>query len=213
MKKVWFCIIGIALFSGLVYSAPGDITPTQKSFTRYSSSFGVMSAAKKNATLTFTGNVETDPVTKTINIPFQNMTSGITTATQWTPVLTFDTPGNLSVAYSYRYGWYVRHHNIVTATFMISASTFTHTTASGKLKITGLPYSAANVTGAFAGPLQWGGITKSGYTDIICRIEPNGSTISFIGSGSGVDPSFVATGDVPTGGNVGVFGTITYFTP
>lgn len=59
----------------------------------------------------------------------------------FTPTLTYATPGNLVVAYSFRTGTYVKIGKQVTANILISTSTYTHTTASGNLQITGLPFS------------------------------------------------------------------------
>lgn len=67
----------------------------------------------------------------------------------WTPVVTFATPGNVNVAYATRVGTYTKVGNLVTVGFIISTSTFTHTTASGFWLITGLPFtSLVNTVGA-----------------------------------------------------------------
>jgi hypothetical protein len=119
----------------------------------------------------------------------------------WTPVLTFATPGNLSVAYSVQVGVYARTGNAFFIDAELVTSTFTHTTASGVLRVTGLPFTSA-AAGSFRLALQWGGITKATYTDVV-GVVSNGTTIvQFQASGSGVAPSNVTAADMPTGGSV-----------
>lgn len=119
----------------------------------------------------------------------------------WTPVLTFVTPGNLSVTYSTRVGTYHKIGKLVTAFCSVTLSAFTHTTASGNLRITGLPFASENVAGRIAvGAVRWAGITKANYTDIVAQIEPNDSVVEFVASGSAQGGSFVGAADMPTGG-------------
>lgn len=77
----------------------------------------------------------------------------------WTPTLTFAVPGDLSVAYTTRAGWYWRLGNIFYVQAQIETSTWTWTTASGSLKVTGFPgYSyLANIS--FPWPALLGGAT------------------------------------------------------
>ncbi len=130
----------------------------------------------------------------------------------WTPTLTFATPGNVSVAYTAQVGYYQRVGNLITANCNIVTSAFTHTTASGELKITGLPYTAADYTEYHnIGTCVWSGITKATYTQITPRIRPNEAFISFLASGSGVAASQVTANNMPTGGDVILRVAITYF--
>jgi len=130
----------------------------------------------------------------------------------WTPVLTFATPGNLNVVYSVQVGRYIKIGRMVTLVGQVTTSTFTHTTASGDCNITGAPFAAVNVTDINAtGPLTWGGITKASYTNAVIRIVANTSVLSVAMSGSGQGVSIVGTGDMPTGGTVGLGFTLTYF--
>ena len=119
----------------------------------------------------------------------------------WTPVLTFATPGDLAVVYSVQVGAYARAGNAFFIDAEIETSTFTHTTASGVLRVTGLPFTAAS-TGAFRCALQWGGITKAGYTDIVGVVGAGFTSLTFQASGSGVAPSNVTAANMPTGGSV-----------
>lgn len=129
----------------------------------------------------------------------------------WTPVLTFDTPGNVAVAYSTQYGRYQRTGNMVTITFNIITSSFTHTTASGNLKITGLPYTSRGTAGNIVmGALRWVGITVANPD--INAFLPNGANFVNLGSSvSGGGGATITTAHVPTGGSVTLIGSLTYF--
>lgn len=129
----------------------------------------------------------------------------------WTPTLTFATPGNLTVVYSLRVGSYERAGNLVFLNWKITTTTFTHTTASGSLFITGVPLNAVNISDFEAfGQGYFQGITKANYTQITPVIGANGSTLSFIGSGSGQSIAVIGAGDMPTGGTVRLNGSMVY---
>lgn len=129
----------------------------------------------------------------------------------WTPVLTFDTPGNLSVAYTTQLGWYQKVGDTVNLWWNVVTSTFTHTTASGNLKITGNPFIAIG-TASFLqyGLVNWQGITKAGYTQVNPRILVSDTQIYFVASGSASAVSNIAFGDTPTGGTVILRGHISF---
>ncbi len=128
----------------------------------------------------------------------------------WTPVATFATAGDLSVVYSTQVGNYIKIGNMVTVQFFIITSTFTHTTASGNFNITGLPFASENITSQdFVGALRWTA-TKANYTDIVVRISPNVSLLTFGASGSGQATASVGSGDMPSAANLNLIGTITY---
>lgn len=131
--------------------------------------------------------------------------------TPWTPVLTFATPGNLNVVYSSQVGTCTKVGRLVTVTFDITTSTFTHTTASGSLNVTGLPFTPQILTGYFAtAAVQFAGVTKTNYTSISAQVGSNSTNMSFNASGSGQALSAVAFGDMPTGGTVTIRGTLQY---
>lgn len=127
----------------------------------------------------------------------------------WAPVLTFATPGNLAVTYVSTAGEYTKIGNVVTLRFQVVTSAFTHTTASGILKLTGLPFASG---GAFAaiGTGTWAGITKAGYTHVVPAIAGGTSEIKLTACGSGVGASDVDAGNTPTGGTISLRGEITY---
>lgn len=128
----------------------------------------------------------------------------------WTPVLTFTTPGDLSVAYTTQLGAFTRNGDTVTIDFRIQTSTFTHTTASGAVRITGLPYESANTGINRFGALSWRRITKANYTDVNAYVANNSSVILLKAMGSGQSESDVSAADMPTAGTVVLEGSITY---
>lgn len=65
----------------------------------------------------------------------------------WTPTLTCTTPGNLSVSYTTRVGKLTRVGRFVVASINVVTSSFTWTTASGSIGITGLPSYTSLATG------------------------------------------------------------------
>jgi hypothetical protein len=131
----------------------------------------------------------------------------------WTPVLTFATPGNLAVTYTNQVGRYVRHRELVTIFGTIVTASFTHTTASGDLQVTGIPYPHQGGASGFmsVGAVIWGGITKANYTQVNARIAAAlPSIVDFNASGSGVAAGNVLAANMPTGGTVVLIFTITY---
>ena len=134
----------------------------------------------------------------------------------WTPAITFGTPGDLSVAYQIQSGKGIIDGDLVFAQFHIQTSSFTHTTASGRLWITGFQKKALILINNFAptGGLNfWQGITKANYTQLCVEMFKDGSLpIAYVNaSGSGRAATSVNAADVPTGGTVLLVGSITYF--
>lgn len=133
----------------------------------------------------------------------------------WTPVLTFATAGDLAVTYAAQVGSYMKINALVIVTVNIQTSAFTHTTASGNLHVTGLPFTSRNVTNDNKfGSGQWEGITRAAgsFTDISARIAPNDNKMLFVGSASGGitgNPPVVAA-DMPTGGSVSLRFTVAF---
>lgn len=129
----------------------------------------------------------------------------------WTPVLTFATPGNLSVAYSTQAGSFIKAGLLIIASFTIVTTTFTHTTAIGECRITGLPFNckAPTLVAVICGA-NWQGITKANFTDLSFDIYDGTSYVIPTMSGSGQNLSNVLVADMPTGGIVKFIGTIIY---
>lgn len=133
-------------------------------------------------------------VTTTPSAPFVS-------AGSWTPAITFTTPGDLSVAYTTRYGRYIRQGNLIFLRCNLLTSTFTHTTASGSLLITGLPVTAATTSAndvMTGGSVLFEGITKVGYTQITPYLLSASSSIGFFAGGTAQVNSSVTSANVPT---------------
>ena len=131
---------------------------------------------------------------------------------EWTPALTFLTPGDVSVSYSVQKGLFRKFGREVTADFAIATSAFTHTTASGSLRITGLPYVSDSNGLLTPGTLYFRGITKANYTQYAPIVEQDETFVLIGASGSGQTNSVVFETDVPTGGTVVLRGRAHYFT-
>lgn len=131
---------------------------------------------------------------------------------RWTPVLTYATPGNLSVGYAVQMGDLVRTKDGITASFFIQTNAYSFTTASGALEITGLPYTASTLSDdsgmTWVGSMNFNGITKANYTQFVPTIAAGSNIVKVIASGSGQTEAFLAAADVPTGGTVILNGTL-----
>lgn len=134
-------------------------------------------------------------------------------AGNFTPVLTFETPGNLSVTYSAQVGRYTKNGRLVTLSVTILTSAFTHSTASGDLTITGLPYPAAgvaNVNGV--GAVGFQGITKANYTQFTPLVASGTSLIKILAAAQAQVLSTVSASNMPSGGSVQLFIEVVYET-
>lgn len=125
----------------------------------------------------------------------------------FTPALTFSTPGNLAVTYSAQTGRTTKIGRSVSMEIRLDTSAFTHTTAAGTLTITGLPFAPAVTS---IGVVRFGGINKAGYTQLVFQIAGGSTTATLAASGMGVAPADVVAADVPSGGAVTVRASITY---
>lgn len=129
----------------------------------------------------------------------------------WTPGLTFVTPGDLNIVYAQQVGRYVKVGKLVTLWFSVATSTFTFTTASGNMNITGVPFTFENSQPNAIGSMEFGGgVTKAGYTQLNSQIQANTAIIVGFASGSGVVRSQVTAADMPTGGSVVLAGSIQF---
>jgi hypothetical protein len=163
------------------------------------------------------------PYGKPIPVSLGGTGSGVVHFGSWVPSVTFVTPGDLVVAYdAFRNGRYTILGKKISVHFYVVLLTFTHSTASGDLLITGLediPNGPGGVAvfadhespGQYFGALAFGGITKAGYTQF--ALMPDiGSNLQLIikASGSGVAPDNVKAADMPSGGSVILQGSVTY---
>jgi hypothetical protein len=136
--------------------------------------------------------------------------SGIASGT-WTPTLTFNTPGNVSVAYTTRLGHYRRIDDMVFCWFNIHTSSFTHSTASGDLKVQGLPFTSTGVDIHWSPALtQFQGITATNYTQFGPSVSTSATEFGIRRSGSAQTATQVMTTNVPSGGTVILRGMVIY---
>lgn len=91
----------------------------------------------------------------------------------WTPVITFDTPGTLAVTYATQIGRYLRVTNSAGLNFVfiwgsINCSAFTLGTATGQFRVSGLPF--ASTSSGIAGTICTSGalnFTWAGGTTLV----------------------------------------------
>ena len=125
----------------------------------------------------------------------------------WTPSIVASTMGNLTVVYGSRTGAFTRIGRLVSAEFNLGTSTFTHTTASGQVTITGLPFAA---TGDSVGTLAFQGITKANYNQFNIVTANALSELAIECSNSGQSIASLQITDMPTGGSVVMRGGVNY---
>lgn len=129
----------------------------------------------------------------------------------WTPAITFDTAGDLSVAYSAQVGSYIRIGKLIIASFNVVTSSFTHSTASGLLRLSGLPVASRTLSNdRHNGALVFQGINRASRTQVTPEVQSNKSFMYFQASGMGVAVNTIAVADVASGGTVVLNGTIMY---
>lgn len=131
----------------------------------------------------------------------------------WTPVITFATPGDLIVVYSTRRGGWRRYGMDIFLDFDLATSTFTHSTATGSLQITGSPFTSTSYGGSTVagfGVAEWAGITKANFTQSNWRISENSATLNLIQFGSAQAGTLVTATDMPTGGTVRLRGLVIF---
>ena len=130
----------------------------------------------------------------------------------WTPTLTFATPGDINVVYTNRIGVYTKIGRYVSANFDIITSSFSHTTAAGEVRITGLPFSYSGSAGLTTSSYGFGGVTKSSYTQFVMQLSPGTSQLAGRASGSAQVYTTVTAVDLPTGTNQTAIGSVQYVT-
>lgn len=91
----------------------------------------------------------------------------------FTPTLTIATPGNLVVAYSTQLGHYTKIGNLVTVRVSIATSTFTHTTSSGNIQVTGIPFAPTSNS--------WHAVVRSAVFNIATPALPLNYGLNMVG--------------------------------
>ena len=127
----------------------------------------------------------------------------------WTPTLTFDTPGNLTVSYSTgTVGSYTKIGRMVSCQFIIGTTSFNHTTASGNLRIGGLPFTPNS--SSFEGSVNLQNPTwPTNRTQ--AQLNLASSVMNILSCGSGQGFASFGTANMVSGGTYTIVGFITYF--
>jgi hypothetical protein len=129
----------------------------------------------------------------------------------WTPSISFQVPGDLTVVYYQRLGFYSRIGDIVTLTFSIDFVP-TFTTSSGAFEITALPATVQNSAGSNAyGSCIFQTIAYPTGCTSICLEAVNNTTIMYVsGNGTGVLGGYVSQTQVTSGVERLIQGSISY---
>lgn len=127
----------------------------------------------------------------------------------WTPTLTAATVGDLSVVYAVRTGNVTKIGRLVFVDWAIETSTFTHSTAAGEMRITGLPYTPpAAVVGGNVVVQNW---TNANFTILAPTVGSSPDRIVLTRSGSGQTPGIVAITEFASGNTTIVTGSMMYY--
>jgi len=131
----------------------------------------------------------------------------------WTPVLSCATPGTLAVTYDVQKGYYTRVGRVVHIWGNIQTSAVTVGTATGAVRLTGLPFTSATAATAvetYMGSMGYQGINKAGYTDFNPQLQENTTYVLILASKSdGNAAANVAIGDLSAGTNL-LYWQVTY---
>lgn len=134
----------------------------------------------------------------------------VVTRGTWTPAVTFATPGDLSVTYhGDNDGVYTLIDRICHIQFLLRTATFTHTSASGDINITGLPFPA-HATRSSVGTLYASGWTDANADVLVARVKAGTSLIDLRASQSGGAFYDQGVTEWPTGATVILVANIAY---
>lgn len=129
----------------------------------------------------------------------------------WTPVITFATPGDLNVVYSRQLGSYTKIGNFVALFVDLQANTFTHTTASGSLQITGMPFPAAAGFTFASGLYLTGCNPTTTSADYTYRVDGGDSLMTFRSVSAGGAAQIMANTTATSGVAKIAIGSILYY--
>lgn len=136
----------------------------------------------------------------------------------WTPAISFATPGNQSIVYSTQQGNYTKIGRLVTLSFVLATTTFTHTTAAGQLFFSTFPFAAGSQPLAVLAPQAFTGFrigAGNGGSQVGVNLFGVGDTragLSQIWYPDAADSSTVNinTSSHTTGSNIVFSGSFTY---
>lgn len=157
---------------------------------------------------TFTDNLTQGTAAKGVNFTANTPQAGMTSQLlnwyeegTWTPALTFATAGDFAATYSVQLGSYTRVGRMVTVIGAITTSSFSYTTASGVLRLTGLPFtSAASPSINYPGTVTISNMLFSaGYTQINIRIGTSSVLPTILQTGTGAVVLAATTANFLTG--------------
>jgi len=127
----------------------------------------------------------------------------------FTPTLSFPTNGDLNIVYSDQTGLFWDLGDRIFVYFRVLTSTFTHSTASGSLRLS-MPSVVKNIDNYLPHGSCRINYTKAGYTSVTPFVVFNSNLMNFFSEGSGVVGASLVAADMPSGTNVSIIGNITY---
>ena len=147
------------------------------------------------------GKIEPSPLKSTGSL---NVLVPAYSEVEWTPEVTCSTPGNLSVGYSFRFGRATQIGRMVFVEALIQTNSFTHTTASGEIRFTGLPdrFKLTNASNELqrTGPFAWeNGLSKAGYTQFNIRATTGIAYFTALALAQGASTAVLSITDWTTG--------------
>lgn len=151
--------IGASTFAeSVIMGTPGEIVVTNGNGVADHPSIGLASSPTLQGDVSLAGGQLSFPLA-------QSPSSNPNTLDDYeegtfTPSITFSTPGNQSITYNVRSGVYTKIGDMVFVSIILSTATFTHTTASGGLDVTGLPFASGSPTAGSIGYSS--GLTRGG---------------------------------------------------
>jgi hypothetical protein len=121
----------------------------------------------------------------------------------FTPDLTCATPGTLAVVYNTQRGRYQLVGNVCHVWINIQTDSVTLGTASGAVRITGLPFtSSLNGVESSMGSMMFQGITKAGYTQFSPQVVWTTTYMQITASATALNTSSLAIGELGAGTNL-----------
>ena len=118
----------------------------------------------------------------------------------WTPVLTFATPGDLSVSYTTQLGYYTRVGSTMTL-YCNLVATPTYTTASSTLRVTGVPYTMRSESNSGGCAILDHSNTLTYPSGTFAKARPlsNNTIFDFVTNGSATNISNIQVAGAPSG--------------